>query len=85
MLCELGRAAYESVMACHEGVVLLCSAEHGLNSTIRDLSFSPAHKDKVKHVYTSHMLHVLPLWQTVSSCCAACVLILGRDDGPLAV
>ncbi len=45
-------------MIYYEGILLRCSAEHGLNSTIRDLSFSPAHKDKVTASYAGHVQHV---------------------------
>ena len=37
-----------SALPTCEGVMLVCRAEHGVSSTIRDLCFSPAHKDKVR-------------------------------------
>ena len=34
-------------LPCKE-MLIACRAEHGIDSTIRDLDFSPAHQDKVK-------------------------------------
>lgn len=48
--------------------MLVCRAEHGVTSTIRDLCFSPAHKDKVRGLHARHMnrvLRVLKMWRWV--------------------